>query len=79
MILLDIKEYIRQHGQVSLQDVAVKFELTENAAAQMLTHWERKGKIERIGKKGCSCCSCGSANGECASACGAVYQWKEEN
>lgn len=73
MILLEIKEYLQTHKQASLQDIAVKFDLTEDAAKEMLAHWERKGKVFRSEKKkGCGKeCSC------CSSPCGAVYFWKE--
>ncbi len=72
MILLEIKEYVRSHGQASLRDIAAGFDLTEAAAEEMLAHWVRKGKIERV-ENGCSCRSCK----ECSSPCEAVYRWKE--
>lgn len=72
MILLEIKEYVQKRGQASLQDITAKFDLTEAAAKEMLTHWERKGKIEQV-ENTCRCSSCG----DCSSPCGAVYRWKE--
>ncbi len=73
MILLEIKKYLQEQKQVSLQDIAAKFDLTENAAKEMLAHWERKGKLEQVEtsccEKKCSCCS---------SPCGTVFQWKED-
>ncbi len=72
MILLDIKEYVQSHGQASLKDIAAGFDLTEETAKEMLAHWERKGKIERVGNT-CPCSSCK----ECSAPCGAVYRWKE--
>jgi len=71
MILLEIKEYLQTHKRASLGDIAAKFDLTEDAAKEMLAHWERKGKI--VCAKGCEKkCSC------CSSPCGAVYHWKED-
>ncbi|MBR4126790.1 MAG: DeoR family transcriptional regulator [Alphaproteobacteria bacterium] len=78
MILLEIKEYIQKQKRVSLQDVAAKFDLTADTAKQMLSHWERKGKIIRESGscRGCSCCQSGKC---CSSPCGAVYLWKDVN
>lgn len=78
MILLEIKEYLKRQKQASLQDVCVKFNLSEEAAKEMLAHWERKGKIERVEKK-CSGCSCAKSGGECVRPCGALYRWKTVN
>ena len=72
MILLDIREYVRTRGRASLRDIAAGFDLTEDAAREMLAHWERKGTIERI-ENACPCRSCK----ECSAPCGAVYRWKE--
>ena len=72
MILLEIKEYLQKRGQASLRDIAAKFDLTEDAAGEMLAHWERKGKIARV-EKSCGCHSCS----QCSEPCKAVYFWKQ--
>lgn len=73
MILLEIKEYVQKQGQVSLRDIVAKFDLTEDAAKEMLLHWERKGKIARAEKRECEKkCSC------CSSPCDAVYFWQKD-
>ncbi|MBO4643687.1 MAG: FeoC-like transcriptional regulator [Alphaproteobacteria bacterium] len=72
MILLEIKEYLKEQKRASLKDVATKFDLTEDVAKEMLAHWERKGKIAQAEKAPCGKkCSC------CSSPCGAMYFWKE--
>ena len=73
MILLEIKKYLQEQKRASLRDIAVKFDLTEDAVKEMLAHWECKGKIIRAEKKqGCGKkCSC------CSSPCEKVYFWKE--
>ena len=71
MILLEIKEYLQKRKQVSLRDIAAKFDLTEEAAAQMLAHWEDKGKITRTEKSG----GCGQNCSCCSAPCGTTYRW----
>lgn len=78
MILLEIKEYVQKQKRVSLQDVATKFDLTADTARQMLSHWERKGKIIREGGSCCGC-SCRQSENGCSSPCGTVYLWKDVN
>lgn len=73
MILLEIREYVRKHKQAALRDVAAKFDLTEGEAAQMLAHWERKGKIVRTGRNG----GCGQNCSCCSAPCEATYRWTE--
>lgn len=75
MILLEIKEYLKRQKQASLQDVCVKFNLSEEAAKEMLAHWERKGKIERV-EKSSFCRSCSKSVENCGFSCGILYRWK---
>ncbi|MBR1777719.1 MAG: hypothetical protein IJ752_03935 [Alphaproteobacteria bacterium] len=74
MILLEIRDYVKEQGQVSLQDAAVKFDLPEETAAQMLAHWEKKGKIVQAEKTCGACCSCSQKTNR---SCRTVYLWKE--
>ena len=48
MMLLDIKQYIRERQTANLQEIAWHFKLTPDIARDMLQHWLRKGAIKRI-------------------------------
>lgn len=74
MILSELKEYLKQNGQVSLSDVAVRFDISESAAQGMLEHWERKGLIRQVEHEACRC-SCGRKCASCPMNCSKTYQW----
>lgn len=76
MILSDLKDYLRSHEQVSLRDVAVRFDVSEAAAAGMLEHWERKGMLKRIDNPSCANV-CGHDCASCPMQCSALYRWTE--
>ncbi len=71
MILSDIKKYIQQRGQVSLEDIALHFDTEPDAIREMLKIWIRKGKI--IQQK--TAASCGSSCNQCDSASTEIYTW----
>ena len=73
MILLEIKKYLQEKKQASLQDIAAKFDLTEDAVRAMLMHWERKGMLEQIKK---SCCE--RKCSDCSSPCSVTFRWKDD-
>jgi len=72
MILTEIKHYIMEHKQVSLTDLALHFETDPEIMKDMLEHWIRKGRVEKVeisSCSGCSCCKgCGGPDME-------IYRW----
>lgn len=78
MLLIELKNYLQQHQQASLHDVALHFQIPEGAVYDMLDHWVRKGYVEI---KSNTVCSCGGCGGCSASGCGSdigdtIYHWK---
>jgi putative ferrous iron transport protein C len=74
MSLLDLKEYLRQHGQATLNDLSYHFRTEPDAVRTMLEHWQRKGKVTRLQNSG----GCGK---NCAGCCFVsqvdIYVWQE--
>jgi len=71
MILSEIKHYLQQRGQVSLADIALRFDSEPDAVRGMLETLLRKGRIRRQmlnSACGSSCCKCDSAATE-------FYEW----
>ena len=63
MILTEVRDYIRSRGQVALRDLALHFDMEEQAMRGVLEHWERKGRILRL-PKGTSCAGCSACSPE---------------
>jgi hypothetical protein len=69
MILADIRSYLAGRRRVSLSDIAIHFGIDEQAMRGMLTTFERKGQVRRIGGTACgSCCGCATSAVE-------SYEW----
>ncbi|MDJ0832442.1 MAG: FeoC-like transcriptional regulator [Gammaproteobacteria bacterium] len=47
MILTEIKRYVQNRKQVSVQDVARHFDMEADAARGMLGFWVNKGKLKK--------------------------------
>ncbi|MCK5360153.1 MAG: FeoC-like transcriptional regulator [Gammaproteobacteria bacterium] len=72
MILSDIRNYMQQHGQVSLADVALHFDIEPDAARGMLDIWVKKGKVQRRAATS----SCGTSCSQCDTAATEIYVWE---
>jgi putative ferrous iron transport protein C len=46
MILQEIKQYVKERQQVSLQDIAVHFDKEPETVRGILDFWVRKGRIK---------------------------------
>ncbi len=75
-MLSKIKEYLKEQGQASLRDIAVHFDVSEEAAQGMLEHWERKGKVRRMESASCGG-ACGHKCSSCPMQCSMIYQWTD--
>ncbi|RMG31223.1 MAG: sugar metabolism transcriptional regulator [Gammaproteobacteria bacterium] len=73
MILTELRDYLREHGQASLQDMAVRFDMDASALRGALEHWIRKGKVRRL-PPGTPCSGCTS----CAPDTVELYAWVGE-
>ncbi len=71
MILSELKNYLRHRKRVSLNDLAVHFDIDADALRGMLGKWISKGKVKRLpvdSSCGSSCCKCDPAMIE-------LYEW----
>ncbi len=74
MILAELRDYLHERGQSSLQDMALHFDSEPDALRGMLEHWIRKGMIQRRGASA----SCGNSGGSCIQCDPAtveIYVW----
>ncbi len=62
MILSDLRAYLRERGQSSLQDMALHFDTDPDALRGMLEHWIRKGKVSRMTNASCASSGCTQCN-----------------
>ncbi|PIE64582.1 MAG: sugar metabolism transcriptional regulator [Desulfobacterales bacterium] len=72
-ILSEIKKYVKQKGQVSLEEIAVHFGREPDVIQEMLAMLLRKGKIKQrpADKTGCNGC------GWCQSGKLTIYYWEQ--
>ena len=70
MLLADIRQYLKERGVASLDEVAIHFDIATDAAMFALDYWEKKGKLVLLGA------ACGSSCGGCNT--GGSYRWKIE-
>lgn len=70
MLLAQIRSYLQQRGQTSLQDVAIHFDISPEAARFALQYWQKQGKLRPL-RASCnsSCGSCGDSEDK------DIYQW----
>lgn len=71
MILSDIKRYLMQRGQASLDDIALHFDTQPDAVRGMLEQWMRKGRIRRH----LATSACGGGCTKCAPSSTEIYEW----
>lgn len=73
MILTELREYLRQHGRVTLNQLVVHFHSDGDAMRGMLKVWISKGKLRQVSTPascGTSCCKCDPMLTE-------IYEWQE--
>ncbi|WP_084205680.1 FeoC-like transcriptional regulator [Thiomicrorhabdus chilensis] len=76
MILLQLKQYIRQHHEVSLEDIQNHFDLSEEAVHGLMAPLIRQGHIQMIESPQCS-------SGRCSTGCTSRggnerYLWRDK-
>ena len=76
MILREIKHYIQEQGQVSLEDIINHFDLTEPGAEAMLERLVQQGYVLPLPQMESSSCQTGSCAG-CSQAGSSSprFQW----
>lgn len=73
MILSQLRDYLKERGQASLQDLALHFDADSGAVRGMLEHWIRKGKVTRRS----AAATCGSSCTQCDPAAVEIYRWND--
>ena len=71
MILSELRDYLQQHGKVSLADLVNHFGVEADALRGMLNLWINKGYVQKLPlASGCGtqCCQCDPTLTE-------LYQW----
>jgi len=68
MKLGEIRDYIKHRGDSSLEDIAIHFDISKEAAKLAIDYWVKKGKVRAKGS------ACGSSCGGCSSS-SESYQW----
>ena len=75
-MLMDIKNLLIERQQMSLVDLARHFYVSESIMSGMLSHWQKKGRVELIDASGGCGSSCSSGCDETAES-KTYYRWKE--
>lgn len=68
MILIEIKDYIIQHKEVTLPQLAMRFQMPESAIENMVAVWVQKKVIEKLTLT-CGTFSDQSGCGGCSDSC----------
>lgn len=71
MILSEIRDYVRERRQASLEEIALHVDSNPDAVRGMLERWIRKGRIRKTLKGP----ACGSSCGSCSSESTEIYEW----
>lgn len=72
---MDIKKLLMEREQMSVLDLARHFYVSESIMLGMLSHWQKKGRVEVIDASG----SCGTGCGICSESeeSKIYYRWKK--
>lgn len=76
MSLRAIKTYLQQHQRASLTQLAYHLHTSPELVEDMLQHWQRKGKVQRLNAN----CSTGGCSTNCGSGSNSsmdIYEWTE--
>ena len=73
MILSDIKRYLQERGQASLEDIALHFGSSTEATRGMLALLVNKGVLEQCQ----SALACGTSCTQCDASALEIYRWTD--
>jgi len=81
-MLIALRDYLKVMKRASLKDVALRFDIPESAAEDMLKYWTNKGCIKTVEGDGPSCAqhACNGCHQNCCEATASssihlLYQW----
>lgn len=81
MLLGSIRDYVRERGTVSVQEVAHHFDIAADTARFALGYWQNRGRIQALGSGCASSSSSCASEGSCGTkSCGSpetatLYRW----
>ena len=71
MIVTDVRDYLKMHGQAPLRDMAITFNMDQEALRPIVEQWIAKGKVQKL-PQGTACQGgCSSCTPETIE----IYQW----
>jgi hypothetical protein len=71
MSLVELKIYLQANKATSLSAIVNYFNMEPELARMMLSHWERKGRVQRQA----TIANCGSQCQKCSSLLTEIYAW----
>lgn len=71
MILTEIRDYLKVKKQAPLRDMALEFNMEQDALRPLLEQWADKGKITRLPQG----TTCGGGCHSCEPEAIELYQW----
>ncbi|ACL99981.1 FeoC-like transcriptional regulator [Cereibacter sphaeroides] len=74
MLLIAVRDYLRERHQASLGDLAHRFRCDPSAMRGMVEHWVGKGKARELP---CAPLACGKSCCGCTKAPEVIYEWVE--
>ena len=74
MILSELRDYLKLHKRVTLNDLVIHFNMDADALRGMLGKWISKGKVKRLNPDS----SCGTTCCKCDPALTELYEWLEQ-
>lgn len=74
MILTELRNYLKQHGEGSLEQLAIHFDVSPESLSGMLEFLEKKSVVQKIAAGGCSgTCHCDQKSSKI------YYRWVNTN
>ncbi len=71
MILTELRDYLKQQGQAPLRDMAINFNMDQEALRPLLEQWMAKGRVEKLP----SGTACHGGCSSCAPQTVEIYRW----
>lgn len=71
MIVTEVRDYLKQRGTAPLRDMALTFDMEQDALRPIIEQWVAKGKVRKL-PPGTACA--GGCN-SCAPETIEIYQW----
>ena len=71
MILTQVRDYLKSRGQAPLRDMALDFNMEQDALRPIVEQWVIKGKVAKLPQG----TNCGGGCHSCAPETIELYQW----